>query len=121
VTIGPGVRVDDPVSVAINYAESSWAADPDGVLRTHVVRRRREAQEGGDDLDGRYGAELVPFALSVAPGPPGGETTGTFDLSGFSSWAWKDRPARVVFGPDRQLRSMTSELILGTSLAVRVG
>jgi hypothetical protein len=42
------------------------------------------------------------------------------DITRFSSWAHPDRPARVTFGPDRQIESVQSFLQYGTTLSVRV-
>ena len=41
-------------------------------------------------------------------------------ITRFSSWARPDRPARVTFAPDRQLSSVQSVLLYGTTLSVRV-
>jgi hypothetical protein len=42
-------------------------------------------------------------------------------MTRFSSWAREDEPARIVFGADRRPESITASLILGTSLAIRLG
>ena len=116
----PGTHVDDAVSAILNYADRRWPADADGALRTQVVRRRRPANEGPDDVDKIYRAELVPLVLKVGPDPETRKPTARFDLSGFSSWARQDRPARIVFGPDRHPELITSALILGTSVTIRL-
>ncbi len=43
-----------------------------------------------------------------------------FDMSGFSSWAREDRPARIVFAPDRHPELIESSLILGTTVTIRL-
>ena len=116
-----GVHVDDVVSATLNYAESRWAHDADATLRTHVVRRRRSAGEGPDDVEKAYRAELVPFTLRVQADPQTGKTTAVFDLTRFSSWARESEPARIVFGPDRRPESITATLILGTAVAIQLG
>ena len=121
VRIPPGVHVDDAATALLNYAEGLWPPRPDGRLVTHVVRRRRALNETADDVQKSYEVELVPLVLTLEPDPRSGMTTALFDLGGLSSWAREDRPARIVFGPDRRPRTLTSALILGTSLAVRVG
>ena len=115
-----GIHVDDVVSATLNYAEGLWPREPDGTLLTHVVRRHKPAGEGPDDVARRYRAELVPFVLKVVPDAETGRTTALFDLTRFSSWAREDRPARIVFGPHRRPESISSSLILGTSVAIRI-
>ena len=121
VPVPPDVHVDDIATALLNYADGLWRPGADGRLTTHVVRRRRAANEGADDVQKRYEAELVPLVLTVEPDPRSPLSAAVFDLSRFSSWAREDRPARIVFGADRRPRTLTSSLILGTSLAVRVG
>ena len=116
----PGTHVDDAVSAILNYADGRWPGEADGALRTQVVRRRRPANEGPDDVDKLYRAELAPLVLKVGPDPETGKPTARFDLSGFSSWARADRPARIVFGPDRHPELISSSLILGTSVTIRL-
>ena len=116
----PGAHVDDAVSAILNYADRRWPADADGTLRTQVIRRRRPANEGPDDVDKLYRAELVPLVLKVGPDPETAKPTALFDLSGFSSWAREDRPARIDFGPDRRPELISSSLILGTSVTIRL-
>ncbi len=116
----PGAHVDDAISAILNYADGRWPADADGTLRTQVIRRRRPANEGPDDVDKLYRAELVPLVLKVGPDPKTTKPTALFDLSGFSSWAREDRPARIDFGPDRRPELISSSLILGTSVTIRL-
>jgi hypothetical protein len=115
--LSPG-PVDDAVSAILNYADGRWTPDADGTYRTRVVRRRRAADEGPDDVERNYRAELLPVALRIGPDPASGKPTAVFDLSGFSSWARDDRPARVVFGGDRRPERIVTSLILGTSVTV---
>jgi hypothetical protein len=68
----------------------------------------------------RYRAELEPFLIRVAP-EANGRATALLDMTRFSSWAREDEPARIVFGADRRPESITASLILGTSLAIRIG
>jgi hypothetical protein len=116
----PGEHVDDAVSAILNFAESRWPAAADGTFRTQVVRRRRPANEGPDDVDKLYRAELIPLVLKVGPDPETRKPTALFDLSGFSSWAREDRPARIVFGADRRPELIASSLMLGTSVTIRL-
>ena len=118
VAIPAGRHVDDAVSAVLNHADGLWPADRDGRLRTFVVRRRRTATEGPDDVQPGYRAELFPFVVKL--GSDGdGAATAQIDLSGFSSWARADRPARIVFGPRKRPTSIASSMILGTSVAIR--
>ncbi len=114
------MHVDDVVSATLNYAEGRWQPEPDGRLITRVVRRQRVLGERPDEAGGRYRAELVPFELRVET-QPAGRATALLDLTRFSSWAREDEPARIVFGADRRPEAITASLILGTSLAIRLG
>jgi hypothetical protein len=118
--IPEGIHVDDVASATLNHAEGLWPPRPDGALETHVVRRRRAPNEGSDDVERAYRAELVPFVLRVTPDPTTGRPTALFDLSRFSSWAREDQPARIVFGSDRRPETITASMILGTSVAIRI-
>ena len=115
-----GLHVDDVVSASLNYAEGRWPAETDGRLVTQVVRRQRITGERPDDAERRYRAELVPFELRVVS-DASGRATAALDLTRFSSWAREDEPARIVFGADRRPETITATLILGTSLAIRIG
>jgi hypothetical protein len=119
VSLPPG-PVDDALSAILNYADGRWAPDPDGGLRTRVIRRRRSATEGPDDVEDLYGAELVPVVLRIGPDPQSRKPTALFDISGFSSWAREDRPARIVFGADRRPELITTSLMLGTSVTIHL-
>jgi hypothetical protein len=119
-TVPAGVHVDDVISATLNYAEGRWPAEADGRLVTRVVRRQRAAGERPDDTERRYRAELVPFELRVGS-DASGRATADLDLTRFSSWAREEEPARIVFGADRRPETITASLILGTSLAIRIG
>jgi hypothetical protein len=120
VRIPPDMHVDDVATALLNYADGLWPPRPDGRLMTHVVRRRRAPNEGTDEVQKTYEAELVPVVLTVEPDPGARTSTALFDLGRFSSWAREDRPARIVFGPDRRPQVLTSSLILGTTLAIKI-
>jgi hypothetical protein len=120
VTIPEGLHVDDAVSAILNYAESRWPPRPDGTFLTHVVRRRRPEQEGPDDVQPSYRAELMPLVVTVTADPETGRPVALLDLTGFSSWARRGRPARIVFGPDRRPETIEASLILGTSVSIRL-
>src|SRR5262249_27319666 len=86
VALGTG-PVDDAVSAILNYADGRWTPESDGSLRTRVVRRRRPANEGPDDVARVYRAELLPVVLKIGPDPESKKPTALFDMRGFSSWA----------------------------------
>jgi hypothetical protein len=112
------VWVDDALSALLNYAEGRWQPDPDGMYRTHIVRRRKRDGEKPDDIDRDARAELVPLVVKPEPRPGAGESAVRFDMSRFSSWARPEEPARVVFDSHRRPQSITSSLMLGTSIQV---
>jgi len=116
----PAAPVDDAISALLNYADGRWMPEADGSFRTRVIRRRRPANEGPDDVDKLYRAELLPVVLKIGPDPESRKPTALFDLSGFSSWAREERPARIVFGADRRPELIASSLILGTSIEIRL-
>jgi hypothetical protein len=116
-TPGP---VDDAISAILNYADGRWTPESDDSFRTRVIRRRRPANEGPDDVDKVYRAELLPVALKIGPDPESKKLSALFDMRGFSSWAREDRPARIVFGADRRPELIASSLILGTSIDIRL-
>jgi hypothetical protein len=120
VTAPEGMHVDDVISATLNYGDGFWPPQADGSLLTHVVRRQRPAGEGADDVQRRYRAELVPFVLRVTTDPATGRPMALFDLTRFSSWAKENQPARIVFGPQRRPESISSSMMLGTSVAIRL-
>jgi hypothetical protein len=115
-----GVHVDDVISATLNYVEGRWPPEPDGRFLTQVVRRQKAPGERPDDVERRYRAELVPFELRVGPDTEG-RPTALLDMTRFSSWAREDEPARIVFGANRRPETITASLILGTSLAIKIG
>src|SRR5262249_36977121 len=121
VTVPPGMHVDDVISATLNHADDLWPPQPDGSFLTHVVRRQRPSGDGADAVHKPDPAELVPFVLRIAPDPATGRPTALFDLTRFSSWARESQPARIVFGPHRRPETITSSLMLGTSIAIRLG
>jgi hypothetical protein len=121
VALPAGRHVDDLISAQLNFAANTLDRASDGTYSTWVLRRARPDNEGPDDVspDG-YRAELVPLRFRPSPDGPTGRLTALVDITRFSSWARPDAPARVTFAPDRQLESVQSALILGTTLSVRV-
>jgi hypothetical protein len=120
VALPAGVNVDDGISALLNYREGHWTPGADGILRTHVVRRRRAADEGPDDVAPVYRAELIPLDLKIERDPTAGKLTALLDLSLFSSWARPEHPARIVFDSDRRPALITGSMILGTSVTIRL-
>ena len=121
VALPSGMAVDDGISALLNYRDGHWTPGPDGILRTHVVRRRRAPNEGPDDVAPVYRAELVPLDLRVERDPTMGRAAALLDLSLFSSWARSEHPARIVFDGDRRPALITGSMILGTSVTIRLG
>lgn len=119
VSLPPG-PIDDGISAVLNYAEGRWAPEPDGSFRTRVIRRHRPPNEGPDDVAKHYRAEFIPLVLKIGPDPATGKPTALFDLSGFSTWSRDDRPARIVFSPNRRPEQIAASLILGTSVDIRM-
>jgi hypothetical protein len=121
VRLSPGQHVDDLISAELNFAANTLDMEPDGSYRITVVRRARPDNEGPDDVspDG-YRAELVTVRFHASPEAGTGRLTAAVDVTGFSSWARAKQPARVAFGPDRHLASVTSSLILGSTFTLRL-
>ncbi len=116
-----GQRVDDLLSAELNLGANKLEQDPDGTYRTLIVRRSRADTEGPDDVSpSGYRAELVPLRFRLTPDAATGRLNALIDITGFSSWARRNEPARVTFTPDRRLETIQSKLILGTTLKVRV-
>lgn len=118
--IPQGTHLDDAMSATLNYGEGRWPTAVDGAYHTSIVRRRRPENEGPDDVQQSYRAEIIPLLLRMTFDPKTGKPAATFDLAPFSSWAHPDRPARVVFGVDRRPEMITASLILGTSVDIRL-
>lgn len=116
-----GVVVDDALTASLNHRDGYWKPGTDGRLRTHVARRRRGDDEGPDDVARSYRAELMPLELKIEADPESGKASVLLDLSGFSSWARRDRPARIVFDDERRPALINASMILGTSLTIRLG
>lgn len=119
ITIPEGLHLDDVMSAVLNYCDRVWPTETDGAYKTYVVRRRRPENEGPDDVQKFYRAEIVPLVLKVTPDPATGKLGAAFDLTRFSSWAREGTPGRIVFGPDNRPESITAPLILGTSVSIR--
>jgi len=121
IRLAPGQRVDDLISAELNFAANTLEMEPDGTYRLTVVRRARPDNEGPDDVSpDDYRAELATVRFRASPEAGTGRLTASVDVTGFSSWARSTQPARVAFGPDRHLRSVTSSLILGTTFTLRL-
>jgi len=116
-----GQSLDDVLSATLNFAAGKLDVDRDGSCRTAVVRRARAENEGPDDVSASgYRAEIVPLRFRVSADPATGQLSALVDLTGFSSWARANRPARVTFDSRRHLESVDSSLILGSSVKVRL-
>jgi len=113
--------VDDLLSAELNFAANTLDREPDGTYRTYIVRRARPDNEGPDDVSpSGYHAELVPLRFQIAPDESPGRLRALIDITGFSSWARRNQPARIIFGPDRHLESVQSKLMLGTTFKARL-
>lgn len=121
VPVPDGLHVDDAISATLNFADGLWPPRGDGGYRTHVIRRKKAEGEGPDDVQASYRAELIPFVLNVETDLGPGRRVAVFDLSRFSSWAKRDKPARVTFGRDMRPEVLTMPMILGTSVKVQFG
>ena len=115
-----GVHIDDAISATLNYADKLWPSQADGKLVTHVIRRKLASNEGPDDVQARYQAELVPFTLNVGLDAETRKPIGRFDLTRFSSWAKPSQPAQITFGVDRRPEHMNLPMMLGTSVQIRL-
>ena len=112
-------RVDDLLSAELNFAANMLEQDSDGMYRTFIVRRSRPEDEGPDDVSASgYHAELIPLRFQAVPEGASGRLRALIDITSFSSWARRNQPARVTFGPDRHLESVETKLILGTTFKV---
>ena len=121
VAMPPGLHVDDAISALLNYQDGRWAPDVQGRLRTHVVRRRQSDNEGPDDVARSYRAEFVPLELTLTADADSRKPAALLDLSRFSSWARTNKPARIVFDETRRPTLITGPMILGSSVAIRLG
>lgn len=118
VPVPEGVLVDDAISATLNYADQLWRPQTDGAFVTHIVRRKIAQNEGPDDVQARYRAELAPLTLKVAVDPETHKPIARFDLTRFSSWAKQNQPAQITFGGDRRPERMELPMILGTSVQI---
>jgi hypothetical protein len=113
--------VDDAVSASLNFAAGRLEQDPDGAYRMNVLRRSRPPGEGPDDVTpGAYRVEVVPVRFRVAPDPGTGKLIASVDMSGWSSWARPDEPARLVFTRERRLESIETRLMWGSAVRMRL-
>jgi hypothetical protein len=113
-----GVHIDDAISATLNYADQLWRPQTDGDLLTHIVRRKIASNEGPDDVQAQYRAELAPLTLKVAVDAETRKPTARFDLTRFSSWARQSQPALITFGADRRPEHLNLPMILGTSVQI---
>jgi hypothetical protein len=114
-------RVDDLLSVELNFAANMLEREPDGTYRTFIVRRSRPEDEGPDDVSASgYHAEVTPLRFQAVPEDASGRLRALIDITSFSSWARRNQPASVMFGPDRHVESLQTKLILGTTFKVRL-
>lgn len=120
VAVPEGLHVDDSLSATLNYADERWAPAADGSYQTHIIRRKKPDNEGLDDAQGAYRAELVPLALKVAADPASGKPIALFDLTRFSSWAKRGEPGRITFGRDKRPELVMLDMMLGTRVRVEV-
>jgi len=118
--IPEGLLVDDSISATLNYGDQRWAPQAGGSFVTHVVRRKVARNEGPDDVQKHYRAELVPFELKVSVDAETRKLIARIDLTRFSSWAKQDQPALITFGPDRRPEHLSLPMILGTSVQIRL-
>jgi hypothetical protein len=113
-----GLLIDDAISATLNYADELWRPQTDGDLLTHIVRRKIASNEGPDDVQAQYRAELAPLTLKVAVDAETRKPTARFDLTRFSSWARQSQPALITFGTDRRPEHLNLPMILGTSVQI---
>ena len=115
-----GLLIDDAISATLNYADQLWRPQADGDLVTHIVRRNTASNEGPDDVQARYRAELAPLTLKVAVDAETRKPIARFDLTRFSSWAKQNQPASIMFGADRRPEHLNLPMILGTSVQMNL-
>jgi hypothetical protein len=113
-----GLLIDDAISATLNYADQFWRPQTDGDLLTHIVRRKMASNEGPDDVQAQYRAELAPLTLKVAVDAETHKPIARFDLTRFSSWAKQNQPALITFGTDRRPEHLDLPMILGTSVQI---
>jgi len=115
-----GPIVDDAVSAGLNFASGHLERDAAGTYHMSFLRRTRPKAEGTDDVSpGGYRVEVVPVRLRVEPDARTGGLAAQMDMSGWSSWARPDQPARLAFTPDRRLESIEAHLQFGSTMRMR--
>lgn len=120
VRLPAGRAVDDAVSAGLNFAAGHLERDATGTYHMSVLRRTRPPGEGTDDVSPEgYRVEVVPVRLRVAPDTRTGGLAARMDMSGWSTWARPDEPARLVFTPDRRLESIEARLQFGSTIRMR--
>jgi hypothetical protein len=120
VRLPEGRVVDDAVSAGLNLAAGHLERDATGTYHMSILRRSRPAGEGTDDVSpAGYRVEVVPVRLRVEPDPRTGVLVAQMDMSGWSSWARPDQPARLAFTPDRRLESVEARLQFGSTIRMR--
>lgn len=115
----PGQHLDDLGSASLNYAERRWPPDPDGRLRTYLVRGSAGPLQRANGSRA-YRAELRRLELAPRTDERG-RVTALVDITGFSAWALPDRPAHVVFRPDGRPERLTLSLRHRTSVQIEFG
>lgn len=122
VVMPPGPPIDDAISAGLNFAAGRLEQGPDGAYRMTILRRSRPRSEGPDDVTpGAYRVQVVPVSLQVEPDPGTGKLIARVDMSGWSSWARADQPARLVFTPARRLELLETRLRYGSTVRMRLG
>ena len=115
-----GRVVDDAVSAGLNFAAGHLERDAMGTYHMSLLRRTRPPGEGTDDVSpAGYRVEVVPVRFRVEPDARTGGLAAAMDMSGWSSWARPDQPARLVFTPDRRLESIEARLQFGSAIRIR--
>jgi hypothetical protein len=121
VPLPEGRIVDDAVSAGLNLAAGQLERDATGTYHMSILRRSRPVGEGPDDVSpAGYRVELVPVRLRVEPDASTGRLAARMDVSGWSSWARPDEPARLVFTADRRLESIEARLQFGSMIRMRL-
>jgi hypothetical protein len=120
VRLPEGRVVDDAVSAGLNLAGGHLERDAEGTYHMSILRRSRPVGEGTDDVSpGGYRVEVVPVRLRVEPDARTGMLAARMDMSGWSSWARSDEPARLAFTPDRRIESIEARLQFGSMIRMR--
>src|SRR5438309_1353820 len=75
----------------------------------------------GSGIANRLESSGVLLDLTVTADPESRAPAALVDFSRFTSWARQNRPARVVFDDERRPTLITGSMILGSSVAIRLG